>query len=293
MDDETSSGVVYGSRSVKRVRRTKADLNAVVDAIHSVLAEEPSMTVRQVFYRLVSMEAIEKTELQYRAVVRILTGMRRGEEASFDKIADNTRWMHKPASYRDAQEALTGLVHGYRRDKWTDQPLYVEVWLEKDALAGVLYSVTGRYDVPLMVTRGFPSITFLHASARTIAEIGKPAKLLYFGDHDPSGADITRAVADGIHEFAPEADAELRRVALTESQIEELSLPTRPTKAADPRSGRWEGDSVELDAIPPKTLRLIADKAIASYIDQSVWNKSSRVEERERRQLAEFVATLD
>ena len=94
----------------------------------------------------------------------------------------------------------------YRRSLWNDQDAYVEVWLEKDALAGVLYEVTDTWDVPLMVTVGYPSLSYLHEAAEQIAAKDKPAYLYYFGDHDPSGIDITCLVEDGIREFAPDAE---------------------------------------------------------------------------------------
>lgn len=195
--------------------------------VAEVVATDSSMTVRQVFYQLVSIGAIEKTEEQYRVVMRFLSDMRRDGRIRFEAIADNTRWAHKPASYPDPEYALREAVRGYRRDPWNDQPAYVEVWLEKDALAGVLYEVTARYDVPLMVTRGYSSITFLRGAADTIAFRAKSAFLLYFGDFDPSGVDITRAVEDGIREFAPWADVTLERVAVNAEQITRWELPSR------------------------------------------------------------------
>lgn len=193
---------VKGSRPTNQ-RRTRADMAGIRTAILEVLEEDRPMTVRQVYYRLTVSGAIEKTEKEYKTVVRILTDMRRAGEVPFPWIADNTRSMRKPYSCPNLEAALRDTVDTYRRSYWDDQPAYVEVWLEKDALSGVCYEVTRVWDVPLMVTRGYPSISFLHDSAETIAGNGKPAFLYYFGDHDPSGVDITRAVEEGIREFAP------------------------------------------------------------------------------------------
>ena len=168
-------------------------------AIAEVLREIQPATVRQTFYQLVSRGVIAKTEAEYkRTVVRLLTQMRRAGEVPFDWIADNTRWMRKPASYSSLADMLERSVEFYRRALWDEQNAYVEIWLEKDALSGVLYDVTSTYDVPLMVTRGYPSITFLHSAALQIRQIQKPTYLYYFGDYDPSGMDITRAVNEGI-----------------------------------------------------------------------------------------------
>ncbi len=236
-------------------------------AILEVLAEDRPMTVRQVYYRLTVLGAIEKTEKEYKTIVRVLTDMRRAGEVPFHRIADNTRSMRKPYSCPNLKAALRDTVEQYRRSYWDEQPAYVEVWLEKDALSGVFYDVTREWDVPLMVCRGYSSISFLHDAAETIASHDKPALLFYFGDHDPSGVDITRAVEEGIREFAPGADVTLERIAVTENQIEEWNLPTRPTKASDARSKDFDGESVEVDAIPPKTLRALIEQCIQRNID--------------------------
>jgi hypothetical protein len=98
--------------TIKRQRRTKAAMGDLAEQIEAILAEEPSQTVRQVFYRLVSAGAIDKTELQYRACVRILTDLRGNGRVGFDQIADNTRWVHKPASFHDVTEALQRMAVG-------------------------------------------------------------------------------------------------------------------------------------------------------------------------------------
>jgi hypothetical protein len=167
--------------------------------------------------------------------------------------------------------------------------VYVEIWLEKDALAGVLYDVTSQWDVPLMVTRGYSSLSFLNSAAETIASVGKPSKLYYFGDHDPSGCDITRAVEAGIREFAPRAEMTFERVAVTRDQIESMKLPTRSTKSTDSRSKGFQGGSVEVDAIPPRELRKIAERCIAGNIDADAHRKLKAVEAEERRTLRSMV----
>ncbi len=144
-----------GARSIKRRRRSKVEIETIKTEIHEVLANENPMTVRQVFYRLVSLGVIDKTEAEYKTTVcRLLTDMRRNGEIPYQWIADNTRWMRKPNTYSDLEEAVQETAQFYRRRLWDDQGVYVEVWLEKDALSGVLYPITAKYDVPLMVTRG-------------------------------------------------------------------------------------------------------------------------------------------
>lgn len=267
-----------------RVRRGPADIGRIRDAIVATLSADWPMTVRQLFYQLVSTAVIAKSEAEYKGtVVRLLGLMRRSGEVSFDWIADNTRWMRKPATEDSLAQFLEDSARTYRRSLWNDQGAYVEIWLEKDALSGVLYPITSRWDVPLMVTRGYPSITYLHDAAETIQARGKPAHLYYFGDHDPSGVDITRAVEEGIREFAPGADITFERVAVTRDQIVDLGLPTRPTKTTDSRHRGFEGESVEVDAIPPAELRRLVEDCIACHVDQDALERTRLIEEEERK----------
>jgi hypothetical protein len=261
-------------------------METIRGAIYAVLDSYHPMTVRQCFYQLVSRGSIAKTEQEYKTIVRLLTEMRRRQQIPFDWIADNTRWMRKPITYDSITQMLEYSQQTYRRSIWRDQNVYVEVWLEKDALAGVLYVETERWDVPLMVTRGYSSISYLHSAAEAIAAQGKPAFIYYFGDHDPSGKDITRAVEAGLREFAPEADITFARVAVTEQQIRSLHLPTRPTKATDSRGKHFEGESVEVDAIDPLTLREMVRGRIELHIDQDALHRTQAVEELERESLA-------
>jgi hypothetical protein len=173
----------------------------------------------------------------------------------------------------------------YRRDLWASQGTYAEVWLEKDALAGVLYTVTSEWDVPLMVTRGYPSLTFLHEAAEAMPT-DKPVVILYFGDHDPSGVDIPRRVLTDLRGFAPAAEIELRPIAVTPEQIGSLRLPTRPTKVTDSRAARFVGESVEVDAIPPRTLRTLAEENITRLLDVHAVEVLEAAETSERTILA-------
>jgi len=126
-----------------------------MDGLAAIVAEDAPMTVRQVFYRAVAAGIVGKTEGEYKeTVVRLLGSMRRSGRIPFGAIADNTRWMRKPRTWSSLDEALRRTAEVYRRALWDLQECYVEVWLEKDALAGVLYEVTEAWDCPLMVTRG-------------------------------------------------------------------------------------------------------------------------------------------
>jgi hypothetical protein len=268
-------------------------MDRVREALYRVVAAEHPATVRQVFYRLVSDGVIAKTEGEYKkTVVRLLVGMRRERVIPFQWIADNTRWMRKSQSFHSVEDALYRTAQTYRRAVWAGQSAYVEVWLEKDALAGVLMEATDPWDVPLMVTRGYPSLTFLHSAAEQIAAVGKPCFLYYFGDYDPSGVDIPRRVEADLRSLAPGVDMRFERVAVNEDQILEWNLPTRPTKRTDVRAQRFTGDSVEVDAIPPELLRSLVSDVILQHVDDHALQLLRAAEESERELLCAMAAQV-
>lgn len=251
------------------------------------------MTVRQLFYQMVGPQLIEKTEKEYNnTVVRLATQLRRSGEMPYSWLADNTRWMRKPQSHNSLTTFLDEQQTLYRRDLWQDQDAYVEIWLEKDALAGVLMQSTRYWDVPLMVCRGYASVSFLHSAAETIQDVGKPAFLYYFGDCDPSGRDIPRAVERSLREMAPDADITFEVVAVTDEQIESFQLPTRPTKSTDSRSKNFDGESVEVDAIPPKELIRMCSSCIEQHISEPALARHRLIEKAERTTLTQIVANM-
>jgi hypothetical protein len=281
------------SRPIK-VRRSKADIDELKATIYRVVEEQHPMTVRQVFYQMVTRGAIDKTENEYKnTIVRLLGEMRLAKELPFEWIADNTRWMRKPDTFSSAEEMFEAAQAGYRQSLWHNQRDYVEVWLEKEALAGVLFEVTAKWDVPLMVTRGYPSTTFIHSAAMTIERVGKPTWLYYFGDHDPSGEDIQRSTAEKLRQFAPYAKFEVLRVAVTPEQIRVHNLPTRPTKETDNRSMNFKGESVEVDAFTPQMLRRMAEDSITWHIDQRQLEIIRLVEQEEREKMERIWKYLD
>ena len=280
------------SRPTKH-RRSRLDIFELRRTIYSVVEKNAPMTVRQVFYQLVSLGAISKTETEYKTtVVRLLTDMRLKGELPFSWLADNTRWMRKPRTFDSLEDALQFTAGTYRRATFMNQPTYCEVWLEKDALAGVIYEETAKYDVPLMVTRGYASISYLHAAAESIAGTGKTAFLYYLGDFDPSGLDIPRKVEARLRQFAPEAEINFSRLAVTPDQIKTLKLPTRPTKATDTRARNFAGGSVEVDAIPSAVLRELVRNAIERHIDRRELAVLRTAEESEREILQSMASRI-
>jgi hypothetical protein len=274
------------SRPRSTNRRTKTQIETLKQLLETIVREERPMTVRQVFYQMVSRGFIEKTEKEYHnVVVRLLSQMRIEGRISFDWISDNTRWQRKPRTYSSLEQALKRTVETYRRSLWDNQDVYVEIWLEKDALAGVLLEETSDWDVPLMVTRGYPSLSYLYEAAEYISDLNRPTYLYYFGDYDPSGLDIARNVEERIREFARDVAIDFERIAVTSEQIKEWRLPTRPSKKTDVRAKSFKGDSVEVDAIPPKQLRSLVSDCIVQHIDERALRVLLAAEESEQRVL--------
>jgi hypothetical protein len=128
---------------------------------------------------------ISKDDKDYQKVQRQVLMLRRSGDLSYDSIAGATRWMRKPTTYDSVEEALTSTADRYRKAFWTDADAVVEVWCEKDAVAGTIYPVTSKYDVPLMITRGFSSETFCFEAVEQLAD-HRPYHVYYLGDFEPS-----------------------------------------------------------------------------------------------------------
>ena len=283
----------YVASDIKRFRRTKAAVTDIKKAIADVLAADNPQTVRQVFYALTVRGVIKKEEVEYqRTVVRLLADMREAEEIPFEWIADNTRWMRKPTSFTSLDACLTSTSKFYRRNLWSMMPAYCEVWSEKDALAGVLMTETEVYDVPLMVARGYSSISFLHSAAQVIKAKNKPTFIYHFGDLDPSGVDAARDIEAKLRRYAPEAEIHFERPAVTRAQVELWNLPSRPTKMTDTRAKKFEGTSVELDAIPAAKLRELVRGCIERHVDKEQLDLLKIAEQSERELLKKWAGVV-
>jgi len=256
----------YPASLIKRTRSTKAEVKRRRDALYDIVESSRPATVRQIFYLATVAGLVPKTENGYAIVQSDLTLMRRAGALPYGWLADSTRWERKPRTFSSVEEALEDAARLYRKALWDDVDAYVEVWLEKDALAGVVYPITSRFDVPLMVARGYASLSFLHEAAEYIASLDVPIYLYHLGDFDPSGQDAARAIEQAMGDMAPDAEIYFERIAVTPEQITRWHLPTRPTKTTDSRAKNFGGASVELDAIPPDRLRAIVLGAIERHL---------------------------
>jgi len=270
-------------------RRNRQEMTDLYTVLYGILERDNPQTVRGTFYQAVVNHIIEKSENDGQNVIgRNLVAMRRKEMLPFAWIADNTRWMRKPTTYTGLEDIMYSAWKLYRRDVWQNQPVYIEIWVEKDALAGLLYEETEKYDVPLLAARGFSSLTFLYTSAVNINEIGKKTYIYYFGDMDLAGRDIERNIEKDLRHFT-DVELHFERVAVTMDQINDLQLPSRPEKGKGKRAKQHGKKSYELDSIPAWKLRELAKERIERHISQETLHGIKMTEEAERQSLKEIL----
>lgn len=276
---------VYPTSQIKRgPRATKAEVESRRAALFSIVQQHRPMTVRQVFYQATVRGIIDKTEHGYLKIQDDLTKMRRAGTLPYGWLTDSTRMQRSPTTYDDLGQFMRTAAALYRRSLWTDANCQVEVWIEKDALAGVVYPVTQKWDVPLMSARGYASLSFLHSAAEDIANDGRPAFIYHLGDYDPSGVNAAAKIEETLRDMVGDRAAiRFDRIAVTPDQIELLDLPTRPTKKTDSRAKGFGSElSVELDAIEPDMLRALVDQKIRRHVDEDQLKVIEAAEESER-----------
>ena len=192
-------------------------------------------------------------------------------------------------------DIVRSAAYGFRIDHWTNQENYVEVMVEKQALEGVLVPVCTELDIPFTANKGYSSSSAMYeASKRYLRRqrAGKNLFVLYLGDHDPSGIDMTRDVSDRMKLFLDDENCEVQRLALNMEQIDELNPPENPAKLTDSRSdsyiAKYGTSSWELDAIEPKRLAEIVRRAVKRLIDLDEWSATHKKEEGMRAELLKF-----
>jgi hypothetical protein len=283
---------LYEAGQIKRARLTKAAVEQRRAFLYKIISEMKPMTVRQVFYQASVTGVVEKTEAGYNKVQTDLVQMRRSGELPFAWLADNTRWQRKPSTYSSIQQALDDTARLYRKALWNDADAYLEVWLEKDALAGVVFPITSAYDVPLMVARGYASLSFLHGAADYISDLEVPTYIYHLGDFDPSGVNAGEKIEETLKEMAPDAEITFERIAVNPEQIRAWGLPSRLTKTTDSRAKNFGDISVELDAIRPDTLRDLVESTIHRHLPPEQFKVLKAAEASERQLLKGLVGMV-
>ena len=278
---------VYAASPIKRQRATKSEMEERAAFLIRYAEEHSPVTVRQLYYQaeVAGLPGIDKTDGSYDKIQVQVLKLRRAGRLDYEHIADMTRWMRKPRSFDGPEEALRDTARIYRKRLWADAESYVEVWCEKDALAGVIYPVTSAYDVPLMVARGFSSETFCFESIAQRNGDTTPYYVYALFDFDRAGQDSARSLKEKLTRFGDEEGIEVifEPLALTLDQITKWWLPTREPKRKSKADQRWPHKfACELDAIPPDALRDLVEAAINQHLDQDQLRVLLLAEESER-----------
>jgi len=245
------------------------------------------MTVRQLYYQLVAADLIPNSVKSYKRVVRIMRDARMSGILDWDWIEDRLRRPHVPSTWGSIQEIIRSAKQQFRLDRWKNQEAYIEVWVEKDALAGICGDVAAKWQVTLQVNRGYSSVSAMREAAHRFmaaAEDGRSPVLGYLGDHDPSGEDMVRDVRDRLATFGVEV--EVQKLAIMSEDIVTYHLPPQPVKESDSRAGAFmaaHGDEcVELDALRPDVLTKRIDDFVLEHLDRDLWDAVQREEDRQR-----------
>ena len=260
---------------------------AIQQAAVEVLTETHPMTVRQVYYQLVSRQVIENNRGQYQAVSTILVNARKDGTIPWGRIEDRLRRPGAVSMWDDLADFGQTVVRAYRRDVWPTQSGYIEVWLEKDALSGIFEDVLAPYGVTLNVGRGYDGWDSIHNAAKRYGQMPM-VTVLYFGDFDPSGEDMVRSLAERLSFFG--CYPEIVKCALTPNDIRRYHLPPDFTKTTDTRRAAFVakyGDMcVELDALPANVLRDRIIVEVERRMDLKALARTRAVEKAERSRLA-------
>jgi len=286
--------------------RFSASSRLMIQRSNDIIAEYQrqgfTLTLRQLYYQHVARDLLPNRQSEYKKLGDVINHARLAGEIDWNAIEDRTRWLRSSDYDHGNPDTWLGRVAGgFSKSRWEDQPYYVEVWVEKDALGGVIESACEPLKVPWFACRGYTSQSEVWgASQRLLDEIraGKEIVIIHLGDHDPSGLDMTRDIESRLFMFigahlADERDQdsirrsevplEVRRLALNMDQVEEHQPPPNPAKLTDSRAqsyiSEWGDESWELDALDVATLSSLISEAIEPLIDQDRWSEAEQREQ--------------
>ncbi|MBL8796938.1 MAG: hypothetical protein JNM56_23760 [Planctomycetia bacterium] len=302
-------------REIKTAFRSK-NLGLVTRAV-AILATENPMTLRHLFYRCISAGLIENSKPAYDRLKNIMVRLREEGDIPMTWLVDHVRSTLRPSSWDGLEDYAEAVRECYRKNFWANLPHCVEFFVEKDAMAGVLETVTRKYNIALHVIRGYTSISYAAMIARRWAQIRKPIFAYYVGDFDPSGFDLERDLREKLERYSDKTcipnlqylDEHLdlvsrgaafststfqwNRVGVLEEDFGDYDLIRLPVKATDKRAAKFvdkygEDSCAEVDAIPPSDLRERVREVIEAHIDQDEWNRLLEVERVERESLQQI-----
>jgi hypothetical protein len=275
-------------------QRATLDVIEQAEAIcRQYAAAGDDLTLRQLYYQFVARGLLANTQKNYKRLQSIVSDARLAGLIDWYHIVDRTRNLSSPWADDSPASAIELAANGYRLNRWVGQPTYMEVWVEKDALSGIVSRAADAYDVPWFACRGNVSQSEMWSAGRRLIDQctehdRSKILILHLGDHDPNGIDMTRDITDRLTEFM-EDDAELlevRRIALNIDQVRALNPPPNPVKLTDSRAAgyisRFGSECWELDALDPPTLRGLITREIEAEVNMGIRRDVLDQEERER-----------
>lgn len=268
------------------------------NVIARYMADGYTLSLRQLYYQGVSVNLYPNTDASYSKLGNIISEARMAGLVDWDAIEDRGRVKHETSNWDSPKDIITQAAAGFRINKWETQPYHVEVMCEKAALEGVLIPVCDDLQVPFHSNKGYSSASALYRVGKRLQEraySGKKLVVVYCGDHDPSGLDMSRDVADRLAMFS-QSEVTVMRVALNHKQVLRYNLPENPTKMSDSRAPgyveKFGESSWELDAMDPSILASIVKKAVLSVRDERLWEAAQDKEDDMQDQLQSLLASL-
>ncbi len=276
------------------------DIVALCDQIlQSYFARGFTMSLRQLYYQLIARNTFANNEQSYRKLGEIVSRARRAGLLDWSMIVDRGRGMHCPEFFDKPQDILQRAVNAFKLNKWADQKNYVECMVEKQALEGVLGPVCAMMEVPFMANKGYSSDSAMYEAGHRMRErhaIGKKVvHVIYLGDLDPSGMDMTRDVGARLRLYSM-VPVEVHRIALNIDQVHHYNLPENPAKMSDARAAAYVAEfgesSWELDALDLQVIADLVEGKVKDLRDDDRWRTSMRREEQQREAMADLVANF-
>lgn len=276
---------------------------ALIDKINDIIEvyerQNLRLTLRQTYYQLVSANIVPNTEQSYKNIGSLISDGRLAGLIDWSAIEDRVRQPKMPFQFEDLTSYVAWATDLYKLPRWEGQENYVELWVEKDALAGVLAPIARKYHVTLMVNRGYSSSSAMHeAAGRYIRECGEGERnpvLLYLGDLDPSGEDMVRDINDRLALFGVE-NLHVEKLALTMEQVKTYKPPPNPAKLSDARAKayikKYGASSWEVDALPPVRLQQIITDAIKEHLNEGLMDTVISLENTHKERLRQAVEGL-
>jgi DNA topoisomerase VI subunit A len=277
-------------------RRSAERLQLVNGILDEYSAQGFDLSLRQLYYQLVARDYIENSQASYKRLGDLLNKARLAGLVDWQMIVDRSRDSKVNQHWDNPGQIVRAAAYGFRIDKWKNQPCHIEVMVEKDALTGVLLPVCKEEDIYFTANKGYPSASILYQmSKRIIRHLrdNKDVYILHLGDHDPSGLDMTRDLADRLELFCG-VTLQVVRLALNMEQVMEYNPPENPAKVTDSRARAYIHEfgpnSWELDALEPRVLAELVSEQVARLRDDVLWAEAIDEEREMRDELEQFAA---